>query len=128
MDDLPAYLAILPGFFVGTILLMLVSHWARLLITALGRNPEDDSPPDKHNRRWMLLFSIVHPVPWLLVLGLPWLLYQAASEPVGAVAGWLTGGAAVPFALTITFALIAHRKFKKRGRAAERSSNHTNDT
>jgi len=93
-----AYLAFLPGLSVGMFLTGFVVHWIALLLAALGRDLDGNRVPSSPGRRWPIVLAVVHPVPWLLLIGLPYGIYFLVTQPpppgwlwffYGALAGFL---------------------------------------
>jgi len=70
MIDLPPFFALFPGCLAGAIVVLLFSRWLRLLLAAFGKYPRSDRPPEGSSRIWATVFTIVNPVPWLLVVGI----------------------------------------------------------
>ena len=83
---MPAFVAFLPGLLAGSLCLSLVTHWITLLLSGWRRNPID-APLPTTGRVWARVFTAVHPVPWLLLLGLPYGTYRLLTDPP--TAGWL---------------------------------------
>jgi apolipoprotein N-acyltransferase len=119
MDDVPAFIALFPGILLGSLLLTFVFHWVRLFLSAIGRNPEEKGIPDRAGRNWMLLFSVIHPVPWLLLLGLPYATYSFFSDPPGAGWTWFIGGAALSVVMVFASAAIVIRKHRTQAESGD---------
>ena len=60
----------------------------------------------------MLFFSIVHPVAWLLVLGIPYGLYRIISDPPSPGWLWFFGGMASSISFIFLLSTLAVRKHR----------------
>jgi hypothetical protein len=81
MDSLPIARFLALGFFCGFLCYGFLSHWFRLLLMSLGNHPPKAIAPDARARRGATVFLSLHPVTWLIVLGLPWGLYRLTVNP-----------------------------------------------
>ena len=81
MDSLPIAGFLALGFFGGFLCYGFLSHWFRLLLMSLGKHPPKTAAPDARARRGATVFLSLHPVTWLIVLGLPWGLYRLTVSP-----------------------------------------------
>ena len=128
MTDLPAFLAFLPGLLAGPLCISIIFHWVRLFLSALGRNPEESSSSVQSGRGWMLLFSIIHPVPWLIGLGLPYAAYHYYLNPPSMGWRWFFGGILFSIALIFTVTIAALRKQPtKTATGSESTADHSSD-
>lgn len=99
MSILLGIAAFLLGIGVGSLVMKIVLHWVALLLAALGRDVESFAPLKTPVTKWPMIFAIVHPVPWALLLGLPFGIYSLIQDPPSS--GWMS------FLGGIAFALIA---------------------
>ena len=83
---MPAFVSFLPGLLAGSLCLSLVTHWITLLLSGWRRNPID-APLPTTGRVCAHVLTVVHPVPWLLLLGIPYGTYRLLTNPP--TAGWL---------------------------------------
>src|ERR1700735_2352952 len=87
MNDLPSFLAILPGAMAGAACGLFLNHWLRLVLESFGKYPKTLPTTQPRSRRWPTVFSILHPVPWLLIVGIAVGTHKLLHEH--AAAGWL---------------------------------------
>ena len=106
------------GIGVGSLVLKIVLHWLALLLAAMGRDIGNPAPQKTSAKKWPLIFAIVHPVPWALLLGLPYGIYLLVQNPP--TSGWISFLAGIAFALVaIPIAtVIMLRKYRSKTTAA----------
>jgi len=87
MNGIPVHFAFLLGGLVGAVGYGPVRRWVRALRrTQSGEAQRPGSP--REDSRLMLVFVTMHPAPWLVLFGVPFLLYQLAFGPLPML--WLT--------------------------------------
>jgi hypothetical protein len=113
MGPLPAFFSVVPGMFVGIACLPFFTHWMALLFAALGKpDPRKKSAPT--NRLWLTIFTVIHPVPWLILLGLPFGIRRLLANPPTSPWLWFFGSAAISPLLLIALVFFRLRKIRKR--------------
>jgi hypothetical protein len=91
--------AFLLGIGVGSLVMKVVLHWVALLLAALGRDIGSSAPQRLSTAKWPFIFVVVHPVPWALLLGLPYGIHFLVRNPPAP--GWIA------FLGGVTFAIVA---------------------
>ena len=61
------YTCLSAGFFAGNAATMFLTHWLRAVMAAFGRGPV--SAPHRIDALAVLMMTLLHPVPWMLVIG-----------------------------------------------------------
>jgi len=81
-----AWLWIVPGHFAGLVISGIGGRWYRALGAALGVNllPYMQVAPSERKVFW--IFTVLNPYPWLILLGIPYLVYRQITDPLPA--GW----------------------------------------
>jgi hypothetical protein len=108
------------GFLAGVLGLALSAGWLRRVAAAVGRPSPASPPAAPERRRPALLAVILHPVPWLLLLGLAFGLPRVVASP--ARAAWLMflAGALGAVALNALLVWVAPQR-ARRHRATRRA-------
>jgi len=112
-----AFVAFLPGMLAGSLCFTIVVHWVTLLFSGWRRNPID-APLPSTGRVLARVFTVIHPAPWLVLVGIPYAIYRLVSDPPAAGWRWFLAGMAaglVGMLLLVAFALMRNRR---RGAAA----------
>jgi hypothetical protein len=99
-----AFLAFFPGMLAGSLCASLITHWIALLLSGWRRNPID-APLPTIGRVWARVFTVIHPVPWLLIVGIPFGVYRFMTHPPAT--GWRWFFAGMVAAVLGTFAIAA---------------------
>ena len=86
MSGASAWFWILPGHFVGLVIAGLGGRWFRALGAALGINLLPDMQVASSDRKVFRIFTVLNPYPWLVLLGIPYLVYRQITDPLSA--GW----------------------------------------
>ena len=81
------------GFLAGVFAVPLLFRWLLLLLASLGRLPPSLGTSAQRPRKVGVALAIIHPVPWLLVLGLTLGLPRIIASPVRAEWIWFMVGA-----------------------------------
>lgn len=92
MTDLPAFAAAFPGIFVGLFAVGAFNHWLSLLLTATGKAAARSA-----SRGWATLFTLVHPLPWIVVVGGALGLKALSQSVVSPAWIWFWGAAILSF-------------------------------
>ena len=112
MNSLPAFFAVMTGVFVGLLCVPLVTHWMALLLTALGK-PDPRKVGASLGRVWAIVFTVLHPVPWILLFGLPLgihrLIVNAPTQPWR----WFWAGASTSFFGVFILGFLMTRKVRE---------------
>ena len=124
---MPAIAAFLLGLFAGSLLSSLVTHWIALLLSGWRRNPID-APLPTTGRVLARVFTVIHPVPWLLLVGIPYGIHRALINPPTIGWRWFLAGVAVAFAGTYVFAgiVLVRRRAQIAAENAELATRHDN--
>ena len=117
MSEVLNITAVLPGILAGFIVVKLIVHWALLLLAGLGRAPDNASLPQRSKPNWPLLFAVIHPVPWLLLLGVPYGISRLVLNPPAAGWLWFLGGTALSVIATWLSACVVTRRSRSRAAA-----------
>lgn len=113
MTGIPPYLALLLGCLIGLLGYGPVSRWFVTLRQGIDDQMERPDEQRKDSRTLLLIFATMHPVPWLLLLGVPFALYQIAFGPLRSMWLWLFAGVglgAVPLYLYGSFSAARARR------------------
>ncbi len=105
------------GFLAGVLGLALSARWLRIVAAALGSSAPASPPASPQRRRPGILPVILHPVPWLLLLGLVFGLPRVVASP--SRAGWLTFLAGILAAAAVNAVLVWLALRRARRRCAE---------
>lgn len=107
------------GLFFGVACIPFLTHWLRLVLAALGRGV-DTSKRHKRPRRsaGFLVLAVIHPAPWLILVGLPYLAHRILTSDPRPVWHWFFAGlsATVPLIGVLIFVFV-----RKGRRTAARS-------
>jgi hypothetical protein len=117
MGSLPAFFVAPLGILAGLFGVLFVGHWVTLVLGALGKT--ERAAPDQAARKPSkvgLILAVLHPAPWLLLVGVPYGAIQLIQHPVGPEWKWFIGSAVISMIVAGTFAAVTG------GRAAGRST------
>jgi hypothetical protein len=106
---MPAFAAFIPGLFAGSMCFGLVVHWVTLLLSGLRRNPID-APLPTTGRTWGRIFTVIHPVPWLILIGIPYGVHRFLSHPPAAGWRWFFAGMAAAIVGSILMAVVVLKR------------------
>lgn len=127
MNSLPAFFAVVPGLMLGLLCVPLVTHWIALLLTALGK-PDPRRVATPSGRVWPTVFTVVHPVPWLVLLALPFGIYRLIVKTPTAPWLWFFGAIATTLiamiALGFSFARRVRKQIALKAEAKDANSGH----
>lgn len=118
MDGWLPVLAFIPGFFAGWLFTSFTIHWVALLMSGWRRSSLDAQTPSTSGRVLARIFSIVHPVPWLLLVGIPYGIHRLIATPPSRGWQWFFGGVAAAIVVMILVSFIAVRRH--RAKAADK--------
>jgi hypothetical protein len=83
----------MPGVIAGCLVVGRVGHWIQLLLAALGRDPARPAVVVRPVQRGpLLLATVVHPVPWLVLIGIGLGIHRLFGAPIGAAWIWFFSG------------------------------------
>ena|SRR5918993_5365002 len=100
---MPAFVAFVPGLIAGSLCTSLLTHWVALLLSGWRRNPID-APLPTTGRVWARIFTVIHPIPWLLIVGLPYGIHRFLTNPP--MMGWRWFFAGMLFAVIGTYVAV----------------------
>ena len=125
MDATPSFWTIPLGMFAGILCVPFITHWLRLLLTTIGKHPDNDPLPPPRNVG-LIIFTVLHPVPWLLIVGLPLGVFRLYSQPPSDQWLWFFGAAATSLVGLFVFSFTAARRIRQNSlkkMATQRSEN-----
>jgi hypothetical protein len=114
---MPAFIAFVPGIFVGSMCFGLIVHWVTLLLSGLRRNPID-APLPTTGRVWGRIFTVIHPVPWLLLIGIPYGINRLLTDPPAPGWSWFFAGMSAAVVGSILMAVVVLKRNSTRSSAA----------
>lgn len=109
--------AFVPGLFAGSMCFGLIVHWITLLLSGLRRNPIA-APLPTTGRIWGRIFAVIHPVPWLLLIGLPYGIWRLLTDPPAPGWRWFFAGMAAAVLGSVLMAVVAVKRDLARSSAA----------
>src|ERR1700679_2664919 len=112
MNTLPAFIAVIPGVLVGLLCVPFVTHWVAILLTALGK-PDPRKVRASLGRVWAIVFTVLHPVPWVLLVGLPLGLHRLIVNAPTPPWRWFWAGVLSSIIGMIVFGFLLMRKVRK---------------
>jgi hypothetical protein len=110
MSSWPALLAFFPGLFAGSMLFGIFTHWVTLLLGGWRRNPIA-APLPLTGRVWARIFTVIHPLPWLVLGGIPFGIYKLLTNPPTPGWRWFFGGMIAAVVGLLLMAVVAHRRY-----------------
>jgi len=114
---MPAFVAFLPGIFAGSLFFGIVIHWITLFLSGWRRNPID-APLPTTGRILARIFTVLHPVPWLVLFGIPYAIYRFVTHPPAAGWRWFFAGMAATLLVMFLPTAILLMRNRKRGAVA----------
>ena len=94
----------------------LIVHWVTLLLSGMRRNPID-APLPTTGRVWGRIFTVIHPVPWLLLIGLPYGISRFLTDPPASGWRWFFAGMATAVVGSILMGVVVLRRNSARSSA-----------
>ena len=91
----------------------LIVHWFILLLSGLRRNPIA-APLPMTGRVWGRIFTAIHPVPWLLLIGIPYGIHRFLAHPPAAGWRWFFAGMAAAVVGSILMAVVVLKRSSTR--------------
>ena len=83
MNGLPSFWTLMPGVVAGCFAVGRIGHWLQLVLVALGRDPAHPRTiVGPVQRGPLVLATVVHPVPWLLLLGVGFGIHRLFGGPI----------------------------------------------
>jgi hypothetical protein len=115
MQGLSAFWLVLLGVVAGFFYAPLLVHWLSLFLSAIGKFPAT-TKREAVARRSMLGVSlaVIHPAPWLLLVGVPYAFVHFHDRPAWADWLWFIGSAIVTSVGLWTFALLMMHRNQRR--------------
>jgi hypothetical protein len=118
VTGIPPYLALLLGCLIGLLGYGPVSRWIGTLRQAIDDQMERPDEQRESSRTLLLIFATMHPVPWLLFLGIPLALYQIAFGPLRSMWLWLFAGICLGVVPLFLYGSISAARARRTGDAA----------
>ena len=116
MDSLTAAWTLPIGLLVGGLCGGFVIRWLALFMAAIGKATPKESPPIRgRSIAPILLATLFHPVPWLLLVGIPYGVMQLLATRPRAEWIWFIAGVALYFPIvggTVYVALRRRRRLR----------------
>jgi hypothetical protein len=120
MDWLPPYWTLPIGCLVGVMVTSPISRWLVFFLRATGIVSERVGGIPKGDRAIPTVFAtLLHPVPWILLFGLPYLLYRLWSNPPSLQWRWFFVGWAIGPLVLMLWVYIVIRRIRRRKAAHE---------
>lgn len=111
MSELPPFWVTPFGLLTGFMCTSFLTHWIQILFVAIGKDPR--SPPIPGSRTSAVVVAIIHPVPWLLIIGIPMVILHALAEPPSEEWLWFVGSAVMSVVALFGYGLFFLYKQKK---------------
>ena len=93
MDTVPGYLVFPLGAFAGMFLLTFAMRWYRQSCLAFGKfSAPEGTPPRNVPIFPLLLVTLLNPVPWLIVIGVPYCIYSVMTSQHPGLWLWFVWG------------------------------------
>ena len=84
MDTLSGFWAVPLGLILTFMIVPFVTHWLALFLAAIGKlQAKNPRPAARSPIVRVLLAMVFHPVPWLLIVGIPYVLIRLLRSPPG---------------------------------------------
>jgi hypothetical protein len=93
VDSLPPFWTLPFGFFAGLLVVGRFARWLQVLI-ALWRGDATQSSGEPRRREIfaLVLTSVTHPTPWLVLVGSMWAIHRLIVSPVSPEGWWFIAG------------------------------------
>ena len=111
MDDLSLFWIIVSGLITGFVCIPFFTHWIRILLLALGKDPT--SPPQPGDRVGPIVVAVLHPVSWLFVVGLPLAIFHLMTDPPSEYWLWFSGAVVTSPVCVFTMAFYMLQRKKR---------------
>jgi hypothetical protein len=93
MDALPSFWTLMPGALIGCLAAGRIGHWIQFLLTVLGRSSARPSlVVGPVQRGPLLLATVAHPVPWLVLIGIGFGVHRLFGPPISVAWIWFFCG------------------------------------
>jgi hypothetical protein len=102
------------GFIAGLLAVPFIFRWLLLVLASLGRLPGNLGTAAQRPQKSGLVLAVVHPVPWLLVIGLVAAVLRVAASPSRAEWLWFLAGIAAAPLLNGVLVYRAVRRARRR--------------
>jgi hypothetical protein len=110
MDTMPLFVIVPAGMLAGMICTTFFTRWLAILFTAVGKEPGVAPSLQRRRRIGPILVAVLHPVPWLLLIGWPVGIYKLIYESPPEAWVWFFGSAVVSFVGLFVYAFLVARK------------------
>ena len=95
MTGVRSDLAFVIGLMIGLAVYGPAKRWVIGLRNALAALLKRPDQRRAHTMKLLFIFVTMHPVPWLIGIGVPFALYRILVDPLRAMWLWLSAGVAV---------------------------------
>jgi hypothetical protein len=104
-------LSTLAGFFGVMVAITFLTHWLTAVFAAFGKGPF--SAPHKSDITAVVLTTVFHPVPWLLIAGAYFGMSRLLGPPLSEGWKWFCGGAGASLLYYSALLLLIFRRVRK---------------
>ena len=95
----------------------LIVHWVTLLLSGLRCNPID-APLPTTGLIWGRIFTVIHPVPWLLLIGIPYGIHRFLTHPPAVAWRWFIAGMGAAVVGSVLMGVLVLKRNSTRSPAA----------
>ena len=103
MTGIPPYLAVPLGCVLGLLGYGPVTRWIGVMRRARERDFQVPNAQRKASQMMLFMFATMHPAPWLLIVAVPFALYEVVFDPLRWMWLWVIAGAVLAVALLMLY-------------------------
>jgi hypothetical protein len=93
VDGIPSYIDFLIGCVIGLLVGAPVRRWVLALRREILERRRHADAQREGSLKLLVMFATLHPAPWLVGVGVPYVLYRLWSDPLWPMWLWLIAGA-----------------------------------